>query len=413
MPSCWWLAVLLLPAVTEAQSGDGDAEMEPRICCTSHITTDRRDHNSLTCELVGGTIDNEDDEDDEDDGIEKMRMCYTADWDSKTVKCLEDFGDTISSRDLDPVVNYNVTIFLKRGGKISTTVDLTKIVKPRPPQVCNVTFNQKSNQALIHIRTPYHKEYLKVENQLFQLLVWTAGREMVQNISASETMNIDMQHLQKNTEYHVKVRAIPQMYLQGSWSEWSGQFSFSVPTEDKVQKMTYKLIGCLVLLLAVPSTAVFFWKIKIFTYMWPSIPHPKHTLVHICKPNKGLLLNFKPEVFSALKVCPAEKPEEQRSAAAGPQSDPVCSTQSSGGSTSTTSVSTEELELSALLSRSSSDGEDGLQSTSPSPIHVLRLGEGPHAPQAELGAGGREVEACGVNQPEEAYVTMSSFYQIK
>lgn len=38
-----------------------------------------------------------------------------------------------------------------------------------------------------------------------------------------------MQHLQKGTKYQVKVRAIPQDILQGTWSEWSESFSFFSP----------------------------------------------------------------------------------------------------------------------------------------------------------------------------------------
>lgn len=165
-------------------------------------------------------------------------------------------------------------------------------------------------------------------------------------------MKIDMKSIQRNTEYRVKVRAIPINYLQGSWSEWSQTFSFKTPpgtntsasthitllqatkittklisvlsffifAEEKVTKKTderqkgYILIVCLVSLVVVVVSAVFLWKHKydsaaflienlwrytlhilicllsflhrIFTYMWPSIPHPKHTLVQICKPNK-------------------------------------------------------------------------------------------------------------------------------
>lgn len=134
---------------------------------------------------------------------------------------------------------------------------------------------------------------------------------------------------------------------------------------------------------------------------------------------QGLLLNVKPEVFSALKVYPMEKkPCEETepsitAAAEGTQLTLPCSTQSSDCSRSTTTVSTEELELSALLSRSSSDGEDSLQSTSPSPINILELGERPHTPQPERSSEGNEAEVSGVGQQEEAYVTMSSFYQIK
>lgn len=126
-------------------------------------------------------------------------------------------------------------------------------------------------------------------------------------------------------------------------------------------------------------------------------------------------MNFNPEEFSALKVCPLEKAElrpcEEPEASVCPaaaadscQSSDPCSTQSSD-CRSTTSVTTEELELSALLS--SSDGEDSLQSTSPSPVNVLQL-------RAEgSGGGGNEPEVFGVSQQDEAYVTMSSLYQIK
>lgn len=105
------------------------------------------------------------------------------------------------------------------------------------------------------------------------------------------------------------------------------------------------------------------------------------------------------------------EPSVDPAAADGTQSNEPSSTQSSD-CRSTTSVSTEELELSALLSRSSSDGEESLQSTSPSPINVLQLGDEP-TPQPDRSSGGNQVEMFGVSQQEEAYVTMSSFYQIK
>lgn len=44
-------------------------------------------------------------------------------------------------------------------------------VKPRSPKVWNVTLDQKSKQAIIYIEMPYRNEYLKAENQLFQLLL--------------------------------------------------------------------------------------------------------------------------------------------------------------------------------------------------------------------------------------------------
>lgn len=138
---------------------------------------------------------------------------------------------------------------------------------------------------------------------------------------------------------------------------------------------------------------------------------------------QALLLNVKPEVLSALRVYPTEtterhpcdetEPSITAAASEGKQSNLPCSTQSSDCSRSTTSVSTEELELSGLLSRSSSDGEDSPQSTSPSTINVLQLEERPHTPQTEHNSDGDKTEVFGVSKQDEAYVTMSSFYQIK
>lgn len=129
---------------------------------------------------------------------------------------------------------------------------------------------------------------------------------------------------------------------------------------------------------------------------------------------QGLLLNFKPEVFSALKISPMERAsceeaEPSLRPAAADGTNTPSSTQSSDCSTSNTSVSTEELEL---LSRSSSDREDSLQSAGPSSVDVLRLAEGTHAPAPERSAGQNEPEVFAVSQQEEAYVTMSSFFQI-
>lgn len=122
---------------------------------------------------------------------------------------------------------------------------------------------------------------------------------------------------------------------------------------------------------------------------------------------QGLLLNFKPDVFSVPKVYslegmdgePAEESEPLDAADVDGSSLP-CSSQSSDCSGSADSVSTEDLELSALLSRSSSDEEGSLQS-------IKAAG----TPQPERDSEG-EGTGSGVSRQEEAYVTMSNFYQI-
>lgn len=119
-------------------------------------------------------------------------------------------------------------------------------------------------------------------------------------------------------------------------------------------------------------------------------------------------------MFSSLKVFPLEKADCNKAEGflhpAAPHDSGSSSIQSSECS-STTSNSTEELEISALLSRNSSDREDNLPSSTLTPLIVLQQEDGPPTPQS-AGGTGNEVE-FGVNQQEEAYVTMSSFYQIK
>lgn len=52
-------------------------------------------------------------------------------------------------------------------------------VKPKSPQVLNVTFQPQSNQAVIHM-SPYQRDYLHKDNQLFQFHIWSLGSPMVE-----------------------------------------------------------------------------------------------------------------------------------------------------------------------------------------------------------------------------------------
>ncbi|XP_059213675.1 interleukin-7 receptor subunit alpha [Centropristis striata] len=406
------LLLLLLPPAAHAQSGDadrdGDGDMEPRISCTSDILVK---YSSLTCRLLAHRRAGEDDEDDGDDGMEKMTACY-MDYSLNQRKCNEALGDTVTG--LSPLPRLDVSILLKTGRTINTTVELMKIIKPRSPRVKDVSFNTDSDQAELHIWTPYDneypKEYLHQGTLLFELKLWAAGSSITQNVT-SDTLRIDLKRLGGHREWRVSVRALPVNGMQGTWSDWSETFGFLTPAEENVPQAAVggrelsKLIVCLVVLVVVPSSVLLFWKNKIFSYIWPSIPHPKHTLVHICKPSKGLLLNFRPEVFSALNLEKSEdQPQEEAEPPPGaaPGSAQSSAQSSDPSSASTTSADTEELELSALLSPTSSDGEDSLQS-----VQDLQPGdrpEGPGSPEASCSSGGNE---------SEAYVTMSSFYRIQ
>uniref|UniRef100_A0A3Q2QE45 Interleukin 7 receptor n=1 Tax=Fundulus heteroclitus TaxID=8078 RepID=A0A3Q2QE45_FUNHE len=404
------LLLLLEAACSRAQSGDADPDAELGLSCSSHISLSRC---SLTCRLLGRRGDDED----EGESIRSMRACQNSSGADKK-KCFRAHGDTVSSAKLYPVNQVNVTVRLKGGGRLSSTFLLQKIVKPMSPQVWNVTSEPELHRTRVFFQIPYNKDFLTLENQLFQLDLWTKGSHVTtQNVSKQDFLQIDMQHLRKNAEYQVRVRAIPQGALQGTWSEWSPVVTFSMGSggETPEWQMSVCAVVLSLLLLVVLLSAVVFWKHKIFTYMWPSIPHPKQTLVQICKPDKGLLLNLNPEVFSFLKVHPleishSEEAEPPAGSADGCRSDCRSDSTQSSDCRSTTSVSTEELEMSALLGRSSSDGEDSRRSGGPSPANTPPPGAEAQNPQRQHAGPG---DGFGPKQPEEAYVTMSSFYQIK
>uniref|UniRef100_A0A3P8X2S9 Fibronectin type-III domain-containing protein n=1 Tax=Cynoglossus semilaevis TaxID=244447 RepID=A0A3P8X2S9_CYNSE len=345
------------------------------------------------------------------------------------MNCVKDVGNTLSFEE-PPVGNFNLTVHLRRGGVITTTVDMKKIVKPRSPSVRNVTFHQESDAVFVHVSTPYVRDYLTTDNQLFQLRIWSSTHQLV----GHTVLKIDLLHLHRNTQYFVKVRAIPLKELEGVWSEWSNTYTFRLPEgEDgtsncgrwrqETETLSYSVLS---IILAAGPVLVIFWKKKIFTYMWPNIPHPKDTLVHLCKPNKtkpvrsdpvqstdpGLLTDLvQPDTLRPDPVRPGHSVQSGSlgsdslasielltSESSGPAED-LCSTQSSD-CRSTTSNSTEESELAALLDRSCSDGENSLQSTGPSSLRGPDSGAGPG-------------DSGGSGQQEEAYVTMSSFYQSK
>lgn len=138
-------------------------------------------------------------------------------------------------------------------------------------------------------------------------------------------------------------------------------------------------------------------------------------------------MNIKPEVCSALDVCPMERKtgeeqQEPRPHSLADATDNTRSTLSSSAlssefSSCAASANTEELELLTQLSRSSSEGEDSSPSSSsssrnssfsPSVDVVPQLAWRPVSCSVEDNQVQRQV-----GQQEEAYVTMSSFYQIK
>uniref|UniRef100_A0A4W5PXA5 Interleukin 7 receptor n=1 Tax=Hucho hucho TaxID=62062 RepID=A0A4W5PXA5_9TELE len=400
-----WIALLMLPVLVHSQSGEQLVDNEPRILCTSHLSVSAA--NSLTCHL--------DDDTDDDDGMEDIKTTehqLTNIMDYKKQRCLKEKGNNVTFTDLDTLQLYNLTVQLKRGGTFWKTMSLKKIIKPRSPWVVNATFLRSSNQALVYIGNPYLKDYLKPSNQLFQLRIWSVKNTLVKNITHQPLIIEGHEYLHKNTEYHVKVRAKPSGgYFDGSWSEWSASISFSTNTGKKgLVSKKHSMISGLIL-----------------SFIWPSIPHPKHTLLQIAQtyePMKGPPVSFNPEVFSDLNIQLVEPDKEQDQP---PDSDShrltevkdQCLIQECDGDT-TTCHTTSSGGSETILLRCESSGvhlnaEAGSSGNSGSTVGILDLRRDFESVETDSDGniGPEELGATQQGGKDEAYVTMSSFYQIQ
>ncbi|KAJ0012795.1 hypothetical protein NQD34_017129 [Periophthalmus magnuspinnatus] len=396
------LWTVMLSARAGAQSGEPDSSMVPTVYCWSHISL--FEGSNITCQLVPSGL-NLDDED-EDDEIENITACCCK---LDTVKkCVGEFGETVSSKDLNPISPITLTAQSKQGHRIKTELDLRKIIKPKSPQVYNLTLNQ--DQVLFYVQIPYQRDYLTVENQRFQIQLWSEKTNLTKNMS-SATMSIGLNHLTSGTLYHAKVRAVPWVYFEGTWSDWSQAVTFTTPKSgmNKLEHLTLWRLRSPFLYF---SCVFFFSFYRILTYMWPSIPHPKTTFVQISTylPNNGLLLNYNPEEFSSLKVHSSMIPPTEPSCqvtepmlpAAGTEGSPSCPTPSTDASLSSSSVQTEELEL---LSQSSSEGEPDVPTEGLPVQNTVQHVEAPETPPMQH----NNIQ----HERDDSYVTMSSFYQIK
>ncbi|XP_029547771.1 interleukin-7 receptor subunit alpha isoform X1 [Salmo trutta] len=418
-----WVALLMLPVLVHSQSGEELVDNEPRILCTSHLSVSAA--NSLTCHL-----DDDTDDDDEMEDIKAMSLCYT---DYKKQRCLKEKGNNVTFTDLDTLKSYNLTVQIKRGGTFWKTMSLEKIIKPRSPWVVNATFVRSSNRALIYIGNPYLQDYLKPSNQLFQLRIWSVKNTLVKNITYQPLIIEGDDYLHKNTEYHVKVRAKPSGgYFDGSWSEWSTSISFSTNTETDVQVLSYFLIVPIAALLLVTLAVGLFWGKQIHSFIWPSIPHPKHTLLQIAQTyepmKQGPPVSFNPEVFSDLNIQLVEPDKEQDLTSLPPDSDShrlaevkdQCLIQERDGDTTschtTSSGGSETILLRCESPGVHLNGGAGSSGNSGSTVGILDLRsefESVETDNTDSNIGPEGLGATQQGGKDEAYVTMSSFYQIQ
>lgn len=103
--------------------------------------------------------------------------------------------------------------------------------------------------------------------------------------------------------YEIKVRSIPHHnYFKGFWSEWSPSSTFETP-EPKNQGGWDPVLPSVIILslfsmVLLVILAHVLWEKRIKPVIWPSLPDHKKTLEQLCKkPKKNLNVSFNPESF--------------------------------------------------------------------------------------------------------------------
>uniref|UniRef100_A0A8D1AS81 Interleukin-7 receptor subunit alpha n=1 Tax=Sus scrofa TaxID=9823 RepID=A0A8D1AS81_PIG len=197
-------------------------------------------------------------------------------------------------------------ICVKLGGKNMTCrkMKIVKIVKPEAPFDIRVTYREGANDFVVTFNTSHlRKKYVK---DLMHEVAYRQEKNendwMHVNLSSTK-LTLLQRKLQPNAMYEIKVRSIPNTnYFEGFWSDWSPSFHFRTPETKSTGEvdpvlLTISILSFFSVALMVILACVL-WKKRIKPIVWPSLPDHKKTLEQLCKkPKKNLNVSFNPESF--------------------------------------------------------------------------------------------------------------------
>ncbi|XP_009678916.1 interleukin-7 receptor subunit alpha-like isoform X1 [Struthio camelus] len=211
------------------------------------------------------------------------------------------FTDILSNRDVC------MDSGIKR--KICRSLIVTDIVKPEIPFDINITYQKEANEYLIHYSTPHSwKKYLK--NKLIHQIAYHQEEGIWKTIE-SPYLQVKLlgKNLEKDASYEVKVRSKPNGdYFKGTWSDWSTSKSFRTAGEHSTEKDTDLVMIILSILGFILSVVMIvliltFWENRIKPAVWPNRSDHKKTLEQLCKkPKNNFDISFNPESFGYVHI---------------------------------------------------------------------------------------------------------------
>ncbi|XP_006156391.1 interleukin-7 receptor subunit alpha [Tupaia chinensis] len=197
-------------------------------------------------------------------------------------------------------------ICVKLGDKKITckNINIVEIVKPEAPFDVKVMYHEEAKEFVVTFNTSHsQKSYLTIKDLIHDVAYRQEKDEdnwMHKNLSNTK-LTLLQRKLQPDAMYEIKVRSIPTDYFKGFWSEWSPSYHFRT-SESKGEWMdpvvlTISILSFLSMALLVILACVL-WKKRIKPIVWPSLPDHKKTLEQLCKkPKKNLNVSFNPESF--------------------------------------------------------------------------------------------------------------------
>nr|XP_044988624.1 interleukin-7 receptor subunit alpha [Jaculus jaculus] len=290
----------LLQAVSgesgNAQNGDlEDAELEEDLFsfwCYSQLEVDGT-QDSLTCAF--------DDPEINSTNLEFEICGSLAEINCLTLRKLQEVY-FIKTRKFLLIGNSNICVKLGEKTITCKDVEIVKIVKPEPPYDLQVMYREEANDFVVTFNTTHlQKKYV---NKLKHEVAYSLGKNESNwtTISIHNTrLTLLERNLQPDSMYEIKVRSIAADYYKGFWSDWSPSVHFRTP-EPKIPELDSILSAISILsffsVVLLVILAYVLWKKRIKPIVWPSLPDHKKTLEQLCKkPKKNLNVSFNPESF--------------------------------------------------------------------------------------------------------------------
>ncbi|XP_074064371.1 interleukin-7 receptor subunit alpha isoform X2 [Macrotis lagotis] len=210
----------------------------------------------------------------------------------------------MKSRSFSLIKSSTMCVMLGEKNLNCKALTITKIVKPQAPFDINITYRKEANDFELKFNTTQlWNEYLK---ELMHDIAYHQEKSESNWMHLSSPYNrvtLLERKLQPNSTYEVKIRSLPSgKYFKGSWSDWSSTVYFRTPLRPKAEKLNFVMLVIIIILSFFFGILVFAiclaWEKRIKPILWPNLPDHKTTLEQLCKkPQKNLNSSFNPESF--------------------------------------------------------------------------------------------------------------------